>query len=100
MRDVVQPFTGRSREFVSDGRMLVLAETLRWVAAAILGIYAGSMLTEGGVLVPFWRSLPATEFLRWYGANAGRLNGFFGAVTIASLLLALLAAAASLWQGH
>lgn len=80
--------------------MLTIAEALRWVAAASLGIYAGAMLTEAGVLVPFWRELPPADFLRWYRANTGRLNGFFGAVTVAAVLFALLAAATSLWQGH
>ena len=36
-------------------RMSVVAEILRWLAVAALGIFAGAMLTEGGVLVPFWR---------------------------------------------
>jgi len=80
--------------------MLALAEWLRWAAAASLGIYAGAMLTEAGVLVPFWRTLAPGEFLRWYAGNATRLNGFFGPITIAGVLFALLAAALSLWQGH
>jgi hypothetical protein len=80
--------------------MLVLAEALRWAAAAALGIYAGAMLTEGGVLVPFWRGLAPAEFLRWYAANARRLNAFFGALTVAALVASVLAAAASLWEGH
>jgi hypothetical protein len=79
--------------------MAILCEALRWLTVVVLGLYAGSMLTEGGVLVPFWRSLPPAEFLRWYAANAERLNSFFGALTAAAGVLALLAAAGSLWEG-
>jgi hypothetical protein len=80
--------------------MSVVAEILRWLAVAALGIFAGAMLTEGGVLVPFWRSLAPAEFLRWYAANAARLLAFFSPVTSVSAIVALLAAAASLWDGH
>lgn len=75
-------------------------ELLRYLAAASLGIFAGAMLTEGGVLVPFWRSLAPGDFLRWYAANAGRLLAFFSPITAVSAGLALLAALASLWEGH
>jgi hypothetical protein len=57
-------------------------------------------LTEGGVLVPYWRSLAPAEFLRGYGANADRLLAFFSPVTTASAVLAVLAAGVSLVEGH
>lgn len=62
------------------------------LATAVLGIYAGAQLTEGTLLVPYWRSLPAAEFLAWYAANDARLLGFFGPLTTATVLLALVAA--------
>jgi hypothetical protein len=80
--------------------MASLADLVRWLAAAALGVYLGAMLTEGFVLVPWWRSLAPEEFLRWYAANDERLVGFFGPVTSAATLLALAAAALSFWQGH
>jgi hypothetical protein len=80
--------------------MTFICDLLRYAAAAALGIYAGAMLTEGGVLVPFWRALAPAEFLRWYAANAQRLLAFFGPVTSISGVLALLAAVASFWEGH
>jgi hypothetical protein len=80
--------------------MSAVLDLLRYLAVAALGIFAGAMLTEGGVLVPFWRSLAPAEFLRWYAANGGRLLAFFSPVTSVSAVLALLAALASLWDGH
>lgn len=91
---------GRNGAIVNDGAMVAFGEALRWAAAASLGVYAGAMLTEAGVLVPFWRALVPADFLRWYAANAARLNGFFGPLTIAAVLSTLLAAATSLWQAH
>ncbi|MEO6026062.1 MAG: hypothetical protein ABIR79_04260 [Candidatus Binatia bacterium] len=75
-------------------------DLLRYASVAALGVFAGAMLTEGGVLVPFWRSLAPAEFLRWYGANADRLLAFFSPVTSVSAVIALLAAIGSLWEGH
>ncbi len=75
-------------------------DLVRYLAVAALGIYAGAMMTEGGVLVPFWRSLAPAEFLRWYAANAGRVLAFFSPVTSTTAVLALLAALGSLWEGH
>ena len=49
--------------------MHLLGEPLALLAVASLGIFLGAMLTEGLVLVPYWRSLPAEVFYSWYGAN-------------------------------
>ena len=62
-----------------------------FIAAATLGLAVGAMLAEGAVLVPWWRSLPAAAFLRWYADNASRLFAFFGPLEIASAALAVVA---------
>jgi hypothetical protein len=75
-----------------------LADLLCLLSVAALGIFAGAMCTEAGVLVPYWRSLPPAEFFAWYAANDERLLGFFGPLTAVAALLALLAALAALWS--
>ncbi len=80
--------------------MPALFDFLRYASVAALGVFAGAMLTEGGVLVPFWRALAPAEFLRWYAANAERLLAFFSPLTSVSAVVALLAAIGSLWEGH
>jgi len=70
------------------------------IAVASLGIFVGAMLTEGFVLVPYWRSLSADAFYSWYGANDTRLVGFFGPLTWFAGLTALAAAGLSLWTAH
>jgi len=39
-----------------------VSDVLLTVSAAALAIFFGAMLTEGFVLVPFWRSLTPNEF--------------------------------------
>lgn len=80
--------------------MHVVCDLVRFLSVVALGLYAGAMLTEGLVLVPYWRTLPAEDFLRWYAANDRRLIGFFGPLTSVTVLLAVAAALASLWEGH
>src|SRR5258706_13317362 len=80
--------------------MPAVFDVLRLLSVAALGIFAGAMLPEGGVLVPFWRGVAPAEFLRWYAANGGRLLAFFSPVTSVSAVLAILAALASVWEGH
>ena len=63
------------------------------LAACALGLAAGAMLAEGAVLVPWWRSLPAESFLRWYADNGARLFAFFGPLEIVSAGLAVGAGA-------
>jgi hypothetical protein len=70
---------------------------LKLLSAAAIGLFAGAMLTEGGVLVPYWRALAPGDFLAWYAANDRRLLGVFGPLTAAAALLALAAAAAAVW---
>ena len=77
--------------------MHLLGELFALLAVALLGIFFGAMLTEGLVLVPYWRSLPAEAFYTWYGANDERLLGFFGPLTWLAALSALAAAGISLW---
>jgi hypothetical protein len=65
---------------------------LQALTVGTLGVYAGAMLTEGFVLVPYWRSLAAEAFFAWYAANDARLFGYFGPLTIAMAALALVTA--------
>jgi hypothetical protein len=84
---------------VEAGRTMT-GNLLRMLAVAVLGVFAGAMLTEGAVLVPYWQSLTAQEFFAWYAANDRLLLDYFGAVTIATALATLLAAGLSLWERH
>jgi len=80
--------------------MKLLCDVLQFLSAASLAIFVGAMLTEGLVLVPYWRALAPGDFLAWYAANDRRLLGFFGPLTAVTALLAIVAALAALWAGR
>lgn len=80
--------------------MIHVAGLLRHLSVAGLGVFAGAMLTEGLVLVPYWRSLSAAPFFAWYRANDARLLGFFGPLTAIAALVTLAAAGTSWFLGH
>ena len=65
---------------------------LNAVATLVLGIYAGSLLTEGVVLVPYWRRMPHAEFMRLHGDVGPSLFRYFAPLTTAALLLSVVAA--------
>ncbi|HYC55895.1 MAG TPA: DUF1772 domain-containing protein [Candidatus Binatia bacterium] len=71
---------------------------LRVLAAVALGLFAGANLAEGGLLVPYWRSLPAAEFFTWYAANDERLYSFFSRLTILTAVPVLAVAVISWWK--
>jgi hypothetical protein len=80
--------------------MNIIFEAGRLLSVGSIGVFAGAMLTEGLVLVPYWRSLRPAEFFAWYSANGQRLQGFFGPLTAVTALLSIASALLSLWQGH
>ena len=80
------------------GPLGIAAPLLGLLSAVALGVSAGAMLAEGGVLVPWWRSLPPETFLSWYAANASRLFDFFAPLETTSAVLPAVAAAAYRYQ--
>jgi hypothetical protein len=55
----------------------------------ILGISAGAMLTEVVILVSYWKSMPAQDFLIWFQNHDALLTSFFGKLQTGGLLLTL-----------
>lgn len=77
------PYTAAAPQGYRKGKAVLapIAEILRILAALALGLFAGSMLTEALVLVPFWRALAPEAFLAWYAQNDARLLDYFGPIT-------------------
>ena len=63
-----------------------------FLAVIVVGLSCGAMLTGAVILVPFWRALPANEFLAWFGANAQRLELFIGPLQVGAILFSIVAA--------
>jgi hypothetical protein len=65
------------------------------VATSALGVSAGALVAEAGVLVRFWRSERPEAFLAWYRRHAALLVGFYGPLEIAAVGLAAAALVAN-----
>jgi hypothetical protein len=74
-----------------------LSEALQLGSAGLFGLFIGALLAEGALLVPYWRSLPTSEFFALHGTFGPRLFRFFAPLTAAASLAAVAAAGASLW---
>jgi hypothetical protein len=85
---------------ISPTALNIVVDAVRVLSAMSLGVFAGGMLTEACVLVPYWQSLRPAEFLAWYAGHGHRLQSFFGPLTYVTGLLALAAAILTLWAGH
>lgn len=72
-----------------------MSAAFAWVSLAAvlcLGISAGAMLTEAVVLVDYWRSLSAADFLAWFAKNEPGLTAFYGPLqTVSGVLVAATA---------
>lgn len=63
------------------------------VAAAIaLGLFAGSLLLEGLVLVPFWRTLGPDQFFALHRSFGPRLFRYFAPITMAAAIASVVSA--------
>lgn len=80
-----------------------MIEALSALTTAILGVFAGGLLTEALLLVPFFRSLSFEDFNRLHTDFGPRLYRYYAPLTISATMLPLLSAAAmtfahpSLW---
>jgi Domain of unknown function (DUF1772) len=70
-----------------------MIEALMIVSASVLGLFAGSLLTEALLLVPFFRSLHVDEFYRLHDDFGPRLYRYYAPLTISATVLPLAAAA-------
>ncbi len=57
-----------------------------------IGLFAGALLTEACVFVPYWRRMQASEFFRLHGSLAPGLFRFFAPLTTLAVTMAVLAA--------
>ena len=69
----------------------------RVVSVVSLGLLAGSLLLEGLVLVPHWRSLGSSAFAELHAGFAPRLYRYFAPLTAGAVLISVSAALAVAW---
>ncbi len=67
-------------------------EALAVLTASVLGLFAGSLLTEALLLVPFFRSLSFNDFNKLHTDFGPRLYRYYAPLTIAATTLPLASA--------
>jgi hypothetical protein len=84
----------KTSEFYKLGsKKIVIIEIFQLISCLALGLLAGSLLTEGVILVPYWRTMEPKEFLSLHSSIGPRLFMFFAPLTISATVLPVLAAA-------
>ncbi len=66
------------------------------ISAMLLGLLAGSLLLEGAVLVPFWKTLKPEEFFAFHPIFGQQLFRYFAPLTV---LAGIMPASSALWSG-
>lgn len=76
------------------------ADVSQILTAFILGLFVGSLLTEGMILVPYWRRLEPSEFLKLHSTLGPQLFRYFAPLTIAATVIPALTAVVCSWTGE
>ncbi len=76
-----------------------MIDALNMMATVFLGLYAGSLLTEAMILVPYWRRMPAEDFFRLHGNLGPQLFRFFAPLTVITVMSAVVVAILNSTQG-
>ncbi|WP_370086427.1 hypothetical protein [Ekhidna sp.] len=58
-----------------------------YTSVAIFSIFIGSQITEGVLLVPYWKSLPASDFYSYYKHFGPSIGRFYTILTIIAALI-------------
>jgi hypothetical protein len=62
------------------------------LTTTVIGLYAGSLLTEGVILVPYWRRMTAEDFFSKHGEMGPSLFKYFAPLTSLAVGLSVLTA--------
>lgn len=73
-----------------------MVEVLTVLTTLVLGVFAGSMLTEALLLVPYFRSLSFADFNRLHTEFGPRLYKFYAPLTISASVVPIVTALATL----
>lgn len=60
-----------------------------FLSVAVFSIFLGSQITEGYLLVPYWKTLSKTEFYNYYAVFGPVIGQFYSVLTIIATLTPL-----------
>lgn len=55
----------------------------------VFSIFLGSQITEGVLLVPYWKSLTASSFYEYYAVFGDKIGRFYTPLTVVAVLIPL-----------
>ncbi|WP_424961779.1 hypothetical protein [Ekhidna sp.] len=64
-----------------------MKRSLLYSSIAIFSIFIGSQITEGVLLVPYWKSLPSSDFYSYYNQFGPSIGRFYTILTIIAALI-------------
>ena len=64
-----------------------MKQFLRYLCISIFSIFIGSQITEGVLLVPYWKSLTPNEFYSYYNQFGPSIGQFYTILTIVAALI-------------
>ena len=73
----------------------MIIEILQLLTSLVLGLLVGSLLTEAMILVPYWRTMDAKEFLRLHHTMGPQLYKYFAPLTILATVIPVVSAIVS-----
>jgi len=69
-----------------------MADLVQLLSTLVLGLLAGSLLTEAMILVPYWRRMEPPTFFQLHGSLGPHLFRYFAPLTIVAVGLAVAVA--------
>jgi len=77
-----------------------MVDALNLMATVSLGLYAGSLLTEAMILVPYWRKMSAEDFFGLHSELGPRLFRYFAPLTVIAVMSTVLVGILNSAQGN
>jgi len=77
----------------------MISEILLILSTGCLGIFLGTQIAEGCLIVPYWKKLSSEQFFDFYSAYGHKLHKFYAALTIIATLSTLCTVAFFLFKG-
>jgi len=69
-----------------------MLEIFNVLSTSIVGLYAGSLLTEAMILVPFWRRMDPSDFFKLHGKMGPGLFRYFAPLTTFAVMFSVVTA--------
>lgn len=75
----------------------IVKQFLAYTSIAIFSIFIGSQITEGALLVPYWKSLSSNAFYSYFQQFGPSIAQFYTILTIIAALIPLIVSIYAYW---